>query len=283
MTKPCKASPAAAAAGILLVSLISARGAFVQLPPNTAETPGLSLSATTGLTGTVIADNTVDFSFALNPYNDGVVLFFKHRNIFVPDDFPIIQRYILHGAFAGSGEFAFPPFQIQGTLRSLVVDNGGLRDYYYQLQSTAPGSDPSGDLDIFRLTIGGFTANEILSVSYRTDGLAGLSGAGTWVTGTQAPHTADRDFGGTGVVGIDFPAQPPVPFTGNSDDVNPGEISAFIVVRTNRTTDIPLGNVTIFSSGIVVVPAPEPTVSLLLGAGCLAASSCHRRRCRRGG
>jgi len=232
-----KRTPAAAAAGILLVSIISARGAFVQLPPNTAETPGLSLSATTGLTGTVIADNTVDFSFALNPNTDGVLIFFRHRNIFVPSN-PIILRYFaVPGTVTGFGERALPPFQIQGTLRSLVVDNGGLRDYYYQLQSTAPGPDP--DLDIFRLTIGGFTANEILSVSYRTDGLAGLNGAGTWVTGTQAPHTADRDLGGIGNVGIDFPAQPPVPFTGNPDDVNSGEISDFIVVRTNRTTDIP--------------------------------------------
>jgi hypothetical protein len=76
-----KRTPAAAAAGILLVSIISARGAFVQLPPNTAETPGLSLSATTGLTGTVIADNTVDFSFALNPNTDGALIFFRNRNI----------------------------------------------------------------------------------------------------------------------------------------------------------------------------------------------------------
>ena len=266
---------AAAAPGILLVSIISARGAFVQLPPNTAETPGLSLSATTGLTGTVIADNTVDFSFALNPYTDGVPIFFLNRNVLVPPY--LIPRYLaVPGAVFGFGERALPPFQIQGTLRSLVVDNGGLRDYYYQLQSNAPGPDPS--LDIFRLTIGGFTANEILSVSYRTDGLAGLNGAGTWVTGTQAPHTADRDLGGIGNVGIDFPAQPPVPFTGNPDDVNSGEISDFIVVRTNRTTDIPFGNVTIFSSGVVVVPAPEPTASLLLGAGCLAVAASRRQR-----
>src|SRR6476659_8889356 len=114
-----KRTPAAAAAGILLVSIISARGAFVQLPPNTAETPGLNLSATTDLTGTVIADNTVDFSFALNPNTDGVLIFYRNRNIFVPAN-PIIQRYFLHGAITGFGERELPPFQIQGTLRSLV-------------------------------------------------------------------------------------------------------------------------------------------------------------------
>ena len=138
-------------------------------------------------------------------------------------------------------------------LRSFVVDRdptaGVALDFYYQLVNTSPGPDPFGEADFYRMkTIGGFDATLIPGINPvlvgQTTSLAGLLAGTSGINfasytqgaGLQSAATADRDVGAVGSVGFDFPTQPPLPFTGNPNDVNFGESSTFIVVRTNATT-----------------------------------------------
>ena len=181
---------------------------FITLPNSTPETPGVAFPVTNGAgTGTVLA--FLDFSFV---------------------------------------DSATPTPFASGVLRSFVVDRdptaGVALDFYYQLVNTSPGPDPFGDADFYRMkTIAGFdaTANPVsvgqtTSLTGLTAGTSGINfGSYTQGAGLQAAATADRDVGTPGSVGFDFPTQPPLPFTGNPNDVNFGESSTFIVVRTNAT------------------------------------------------
>ena len=184
---------------------------FVNLPSPTPETPGVTIPSSTGAgTGTVLA--FVDSSFVDN---------------------------------------ATPTPFASGILRTIVVDRdpsaGIALDFYYQLVNTSPGPDPFGEADFFRLkTSGGFdstlnpvSVGQTTSLSGISAGTSGINFASyTQGAGLQAAATADRDVATPGSVGFDFPRQPPAPFTGDPNNVNFGESSAFIVVRTNATNFI---------------------------------------------
>ncbi len=177
--------------------------AFVTLPSPTPEVPGVLLDPnTTGLAGTVVG--------------------------FMDDALPT-------------------PFA-SGTLRTIVVDRdptaGVALDFYYQLVNSSPGPDPMGDADFFRFkTTGGFSNTQVPGVDpvavAQTTTLAGLVGGtsginfGSYAQGgaLQTAMTADRDVGSPGSVGFDFPNHPA--FTGSPNNVNFGQSSAFLVVRTN--------------------------------------------------
>ena len=125
--------------------------------PGVALAPGISFAGDASLAGTVVGDMTTAFN----------------ENVNVPPLFT-------------------------GNLRSLVVrraDNQRL-DFYLQLTNTTPAIQT--DSDIFRLVTTGFfpdfatTPFGSYQVSYRTDGLAGITGARAFVVGTKAPWSADR-------------------------------------------------------------------------------------------
>ena len=180
-----------------------------------------------------------------------------------------------------------------GILNSFVVDRGGgLLDFYYQLVNTSVGPDPFGDSDFFRFkTLAGFDPAQNAQLASglmvgQTNTLTGLDTsmfpavAGlTQGAGLQAAATADHSVGTIGSVGFDFPFQPPLPFTGNPNDVNFGESSSFLIVRTNSTTFdmIPSaisGSATAFPIGTFAA-IPEPG-SILFGIAVLGA--CLGRR-----
>jgi hypothetical protein len=238
---------AALVAGIL--SLTTATQAAI-VAPNTLEIPGVALGGGTNLgadptlAGAVIADQTINF--ASNPA----------------------------GAFTGS-------------LRSLVVrrtDNSQL-DFYYQLANTTPNIPVGAGADIFRLTLGGFDGwgtnpGDGLTVNYRTDGLAGISGAGATVNGTKSAFSSDRDPGIPGKgVGFDFDSSHfvnlnPGGATTAPGNVEPGQTSNFLLIRTKATSttafpgfaNIPRSAV-VSGAGTSLVsaftPIPEPATALM--------------------
>jgi hypothetical protein len=238
--------------GVLSIIAVSSSPAAL-VAPGTPEIPGTLLGAGTSfgadptLAGTVVGSKTVGF--------------FENNNN--------------------------PPL-FQGTLRSVVVQNAsGLLDFYFQVANTsnlAPVNTPPGQgADIFRFTLAGFNGfgtfpGDVLSVNYRTDGLAGIVGAGATVVGTKPAFSADRDpsinpplstYGG---VGIDFD---PSHFLGGPGNVDSGQTAQFIVIRTsarffrNVENEIISSFGTALVSGFAPVAVPEPATlfaGLMLGS-----------------
>lgn len=304
------------AVGVLFLASIPARAGFMSLAGHTPENAGVHPEATNGLGGTVISDQTLSFSLASNPYGSGTGMFtpiticFRNSEQMVPWFF--LARYLsVPGTTTGPcigeppappDDVAAAPFTLTGTLRSLIVNRGGFRDYYYQLTNTS--TSPLSGQDIFRMTVVGFDPTDVLAVTYRTDGLAGISGAGAFAVGTKAPYSADRDVAGDGNVGFDFD---PSRFINTNiggpnsapGNVDAGDISDFIVVQTSRlaaafdgadagelafdlSPDFPPGRAIISGAGTMIVgaqaPVPEPGTSVLLALGLIGIGAARARR-----
>ncbi len=138
--------------------------------------------------------------------------------------------------FAESG---VPGPAYTGTLRTVVVQNGGgTLDFYYQLgniQSFAVGVPPVNAADIFAFSIDNFdlALSNPATLDFSLNGLTGIAGANPFVIGNETPAFANRDPGiglGTGV-GFAFSIGLP----GDPGNLNAGETSFFMVVRTNAT------------------------------------------------
>lgn len=248
---------AAALMGAFSLIASASQAAFVALPSPTLETPGALLG---GLT-TIGVGKVIDF-----------------RSVAFVDN-------------------ALPTPFASGILNSFVVDRGaGKLDFYYQVVNTSTGPDPFGDADFFRFkTLAGFDAVQNpqlasgISIA-QTNSLAGLDTtmfpavAGlTQGAGLQIAQTGDRDEGTVGSVGFDFPTQPPIPFTGNPGDVNFGESSSFLVVRTDSTTYGQIvsaisGSATAFPVGTFAA-VPEPS-SVLFGLGMFGVALTNRAKRR---
>jgi hypothetical protein len=207
--------------------------------------------------------------------------------------------HLLTRASAGAGTCLDPaPFTISGTLRSLVVDNGAGLEYYYQVTNTSPGPVGAGH-DIFRLAIEGFTEG---SVTYRTDGLAGIVGAGAYVTGTKGFFSADQDPSIPGELAFDFDSTQtfnldPGGTSTAPDNLEPGESSYFLVIRpfavacdlgesgvaafASDGPSFPTVKVTISGGDTALAtafgPVPEPATGLLFGSGLLTLGLARRR------
>ena len=239
-----------------LIALSTSQAAFVGLPSPTPETPGVALGGLTTIgVGTVVAFQS--------------------------------QAFV---------DNALPTPFATGRLNSFVVDRGGgLLDFYYQVVNTSPGPDPFGDADFYRFkTTGGFTeaGHQVNPVQVaQTNSLVGLTTGAfaaqiaglTQGAGLQAAQTADRDLGTPGSVGFDFPIQPPIPFTGDVNNVNFGESSSFLVVRTNSTQFGVVegrvsGSATSFSSTFAAVPEPS---SVLFGLAMFGLTLNSRIKSRR--
>ena len=239
------------AGSISLLGNATGFAAFANLPSPTDETPGVSLAPNTlGLTGTVL--RTFDSTFVDN---------------------------------------AVPTAFASWMLRSFVVDRGaGLLDFYYQLTNTTPVpriADP--DQEFYRIkTTGGFDPRLIVSVAQTTDisllvaGVDSGFSAASYITGAnlKPAATADRDVGTIGSVGFDFPIQPPVPFVDDPRNIGPGQVSSFLVVRTNSNT-FALAETRISgaatSLSVAFAAVPEPS-SALFGLALLGTAFTRRRK-----
>jgi hypothetical protein len=198
------------------------------------------------------------------------------------------------GTVVGDSTVGFiePSSLFQGTLRTVVVQNGsGLLDFYYQLTNTsqlAPVNVPAGGgSDIFRVVVTGFNgfgtgAGDFLDMETVTNGLAGISGAGAFAVGTEDAVSADRlPIVSSNQAGFEFS-----PFLGSLDNVDSGETSQFLVIRTNTrifgsvSTAIVSGFGTAFAPSFAPVAVPEPA-TLLAGlalGGYVAFRDLGRRR-----
>lgn len=222
---------------IALLAISTASAALVA--PGTPESPGVVLNGTSfvgdsSLAGWVVGDRTVSFN--------------EPSNLF------------------------------QGTLRTVVVQNfGGTLDFYFQLANTSNlppvSTGPGLGSDIFRFSLSEFDGfgtglGDALEISYRTDGLAGVLGLGNpFTVGTKAPFSADRDpaLASLGGVGVDFD---PTQFLGGAGNVDSGEVSQFLLIRTNARffqavhSEIVSGFGTAITSGYAPVAVPEPATML---------------------
>jgi hypothetical protein len=147
----------------------------------------------------------------------------------------------------------------------------GSLDFYYQVRN-----DSAENL-VHRLTGSSFTGY-LTDVWYVLDGgvvPCSECPTGFFETGTQDPLTFDRDGFGE-VIGFNFPTP--------GFEVNPGEASLVLLIRTDATAYAP-GFVSVINSGSFTATAfepavqvPEPTSSLLLlGIGLLGTGAVRRK------
>lgn len=237
-------------AAAALLHTVSVQGAAIA--PNTPFNPGVAISpgttiiATGSLAGTVLADQTIPFAESMGGY-------------------------------------------FTGQLRSLVIQrtDTSTLDFYYQIFNTTTSEMFPNDADIFALAIdnfGGFGfAGDSLDLIYRTDGLAGITGAGAFVNGTVGAFTGNREPMAPGSVGFVF-ANDPAAFIDNPTNLAIGETSNFLVVRSNATTFAPSPT---FVSGTfgtaptsAYAPVPEPSIAGLTALGALCLGLRRRRATR---
>jgi hypothetical protein len=171
-----------------------------------------------------------------------------------------------------------------GTLRSVVVrraDTSQL-DFYFQIVNTTPSEAMLNDSEIYAFTIddfGGYGfAGDALDMTYRTDGLAGLTGAGAFTNGTVAQLSAYREPLAPGSAGFMFASSPI--FFDDPNNLTLGETSQFAVIRTSAT-DFEASNALVLGTYGTGMPAsyrpvPEPTAAGLVAIGTLGL--CLRRR-----
>lgn len=156
-----------------------------------------------------------------------------------------------------------------GVLRTAVYQNdGGTLDFYYQFAS-ATGSNYDSVGRLTMTNFAGFTTD----VGYRMDN---WDNGGAFVAATQSALSADRSSTG-GTIGFGFGA--------GSSKIDPGEISATLVIRTNATA-YTTGSVTTQNGAVYTTASfapttsavPEPGTYVMMGAGLIALATLRRRK-----
>ena len=215
-----------------LATISSGFSAFVTLPENTPEDPGVALgSGTSAISGTVIAAQDSIFNTATD--FQGVL-----RSMVVDTGlgFDFYYQLVNTGTDLGFGTEMFRMKTIGG------FDSSSL--------TVSFRSDFTG------LDFGGFT-----------NGPAG--GFGAYTVGTKSIFSAGRDSGTLGSVGFDFSSSH---FLFDSANVSAGETSMIAVVRTSAATFTPVTMaVNGFGTAQVssFAPVPEPQAAVLIAAGGL--------------
>jgi hypothetical protein len=176
----------------------------------------------------------------------------------------------------------------------MVVDPGaagGPLDFYYQVINTSTGdAAPGFDNDIYRTILGGYPQDPpstlTASVDYMSDGvttISALSGVPLAFTTSFLPtpgktvFSADSDpfvptpeFNG-GVIGFDFDSTQlfdtdPGPGTSAPNNINEGQASNWLVVRTNYDfysySLAQLAGTGGTMQGPILAPIPEPSAVL---------------------
>ena len=151
-----------------------------------------------------------------------------------------------------------------GTVRAAVYRNlSNTLDFYYQFTNNSSSVDSVGRLTMTNFT--GFTTD----VGYRMG-----NWDGNFLAANQAALSADRSSTG-GTVGFGFGAL--------SSQINPGETSASLVIRTNAI-NYTSGSVTTQNGAVWTAAAyapttgvPEPGTFVLLGAGLIGLAAFRRR------
>ena len=235
---------AAALAGAFSLA-VAAPGfaAFVPLPENEGEDPGIALgSGTAGVTGTVIAAQDSVFNVSI--------------------DFRGVLRSMV--VDTGSG------YDFYYQLVNTGTDDGFGTEIYRMKTSggfTGLSLDVSYRSDLTGLNFAGFT-----------NGPSG--GSGAYSAGTKSVFSADRDNGSTGSVGFDFSSAHFI--FDPAKNINGGETSRIEVVRTSAATFVPVTVAISGGFGTAQVaayaPVPEPHAAAMIGAGCIILI---RRRSRR--
>jgi hypothetical protein len=154
-----------------------------------------------------------------------------------------------------------------GTLRTAVYRNASnTLDFYYQFSNNVTSADSVGRLTMTNFS--GFTTD----VGYRSDN---WDGGGQFVAATQAALSADRSSNG-GVIGFGFGA--------GYAKIDPGDISATLVVRTNAYA-YTAGSVTTQNGAVYTTASfapssgvPEPGTYVTIGAGLIALAALRRRQ-----
>lgn len=252
-----------------ILGTASADAAFVNVPDNTPETPGILLGG-----GSTVLDTGA-----------GTVLASQEQSW---------SSTLIQGTFSG-------------TLRSMVVDSGGGYDFYYQVLNTSTGGTNVG-MDIFRLAIPGYSLTDPLNpvdATYRTDGLVGLVGVPVAFLPDQlsnkgvngAVYSADRDpaldapefFGGGAAFDFDpsqlFNLAVPGGPTTAPQNIEAGERSNWLVLRTNysafNVVDSAIlsgGNDTGLASTFAPIPEPSTVLFGLAMFGVCAGGRLRKSR-----
>jgi hypothetical protein len=233
-----------------ILGTTSAQAAFLNVPDDTAEIPGILLGGgTTGTTGTVIASNEVNWT----------------------------------GTIINANTY-------QGILRSMVVDTGAGYDFYYQVINTSVGGPDVGNdifriaIPGFSLT----DPLNPVDATFLSDGvttISGLTGVPVGFTTTNLPnkgvnsavYSADRDpaldtpdfFGGGAAFDFDpdqfVNADPDGDlFTTTPQNIDSGENSSWLVLRTNYSFFNVVDSAVMTSGGgtglaSTFAPIPEPS------------------------
>ena len=235
---------AALAGAFSLAAAATGFAAFVPLPQNTAEDPGVALgSGTGGVTGTVIAAQDSVFNVA--------------------SDFQGVLRSMVVDTGLGYDFY----YQLVNTGVGLPDDTE-----MFRMKSTG-GFDGSSLTVSFRTDLAG------LDFGTFTAGPAG--GSGAYSAGTKPLFSADRDQGTSGSVGFDFSSTHFVFDTPNN--VTGGQTSCFSVVRTSGSTfeNVPMAINGVVGTAQVAAfaPVPEPHTAAMIAAGSiiLIRRRTHRR------
>jgi hypothetical protein len=260
----------AAVGATAILGLTNANAAFLNVPDNTAEAPGILLGGgTVGLGGTVIAS----------------------------------QEQAWTGTIVNANTY-------QGTLRSMVVDTGSGYDFYYQVINTSLGGTNAGNDIFRIAIPGYSLVDPTnpVDATFRTDGLAGLTLdalSTTWVgtdisnnAGGGQVYSADRDaaldtpdfFGGGAAFDFDasqlFNLAVPGGPTTAPDNIEAGERSNWLVLRTNYSAFNVVDSAVQTAGGgtglaSTFAPIPEPS-TVLFGLAMFGVCAGGRLRKSRG-